>query len=196
MLAAGGALAVQQAALAQVESHLPRGRDVDAIPASDRIDAMVQAMEALSGQVKELQRDSRKPALLKAEFLVAQLVTIFVLLCSFATQEADSKTQDFRWDQLEIVLDQILVLERQQAQALAKDTRTQYVVKARPIPLRSSFKAKAPVVTLLYPNTRVHLMTSRGPWVKVELFDLTRGEYRYGWCLKKYLQRLESPAAR
>ncbi|CAM4454614.1 hypothetical protein DEMA109039_21820 [Deinococcus marmoris] len=193
-LASGSGLAIQQAALERVGAHLPQTPDPSAIVTPDYVDAMLQAMAELSEQVKELQREARKPALLRADFLISQLLIIFVLMLTIQTQAFDGQTQDIRWSQVQAVQEQILTLERQQVRALAKEYRAQYIVKERPTPLRSSYKAKAPVISLLYPNTGVHLVTSRGPWVKVELFDVARGEYRYGWCLKKYLQRVKPSA--
>lgn len=75
------------------------------------------------------------------------------------------------------------VLER-----VANDRVERFVVRDRPAAVRS--KPQAGDEWKLMPREVVTPVDSQGKWIKVEYYHWAAQEYRTGWVLKKYLQRV------
>jgi len=84
---------------------------------------------------------------------------------------------------LTILLDRALV-----AAARAHDER--FVVRERTATVRSKPEHGAGVEGKLLPNEVVKALDKKGKWIEIEYYHWLHEEYRTGWVLKKYLERV------
>jgi len=100
-----------------------------------------------------------------------------------AETKAKLDLQARQFESLTALLQQALV-----SAALAPADR--YVVRERPATVRSEPRHGAPIDGTLLPNEIVSVSGRDGMWVRVEYYHWVLEEYRTGWVLKKYLERV------
>ncbi|MDM4769042.1 SH3 domain-containing protein [Solimonas sp. SE-A11] len=106
-----------------------------------------------------------------------------------------AKTEAFQQalEKLDLQAHRIRSLEILLAKTLAeapKATADQWVVRSRPARVRSEPESGSPVEGSLLPNEVVRVLRKRGKWVEIEYYHWFHEEYRTGWVLKKYLERV------
>lgn len=103
---------------------------------------------------------------------------------AFQTQTtATFQTQAQQIQQLTVAIGRAL------AQA-AQEPEVRFVVRERPAKVRSKPEHGAPVEGKLLPNEVVRAIDRKGRWVEVEYYHWLHEEYRTGWVLKHYLERV------
>lgn len=83
--------------------------------------------------------------------------------------------------------------------ALVKAAETpeeRFVVRERPATVRSKPEHGSAVEGKLMPNEVVRAIDKDGKWIEVEYYHWLREEYRTGWVLKKYLERVPANYAK
>jgi uncharacterized protein YgiM (DUF1202 family) len=78
-------------------------------------------------------------------------------------------------------------------QALAKaaiQSEERFVVRERPATVRTEPEHGSPVQGKLLPNEVVRALERKGRWVEIEYYHWLHEEYRTGWVLKHYLERV------
>ncbi|MFW5329679.1 SH3 domain-containing protein [Hydrogenophaga sp. ZJX-1] len=78
--------------------------------------------------------------------------------------------------------------------AIAQEER--FVVRDRPATVRSKPEHGAAIEGKLMPNEVVRAIDKEGKWVEVEYYHWLREEYRTGWLLKKYMERVPANYAK
>jgi len=76
------------------------------------------------------------------------------------------------------------------AQQATQEPEIRLVVRERPAKVRSKPKHGAPVEGKLLPNEVVRAIDHKGRWIEVEYYHWLHEEYRTGWVLKHYLERV------
>lgn len=143
---------------------------------------------------------SRKQA--DAIALVSLLLGIlFFLYQEISSQQDKAKTEAFQTQAttLQVQTQQIqnltLLIEKALVQAAqAPDER--FVVRERIATVRSKPEHGSSVQGKLMPNEVVRAIDKDGRWVEVEYYHWLREEYRTGWVLKKYLERVPANYAK
>jgi hypothetical protein len=113
-----------------------------------------------------------------------------------SSQQDKAKTEDFQMQTtttLQIQAQQIQNLTALIGQALAQaaqEPQVRFVVRGRPATVRSKPEHGAPVEGKLLPNEVVHAIDRKGRWVEIEYYHWLHEEYRRGWVLKHYLERV------
>lgn len=138
---------------------------------------------------------SRKQA--DALALLSLLLTILVFIYQeISSQQDKAKTEAFQiqtTDSLRAQAQQIqsltFLIEKALAQA-AQVPEERMVVRERFAIVRSEPEHGATVEGKLMPNEVVRSIGRDGKWVEVEYYHWLREEYRNGWVLKKYLERV------
>lgn len=129
--------------------------------------------------------------------LVSLLLGIlFFLYQEISSQQDKAKTEAFQTQAtatLEIQTQQIqsltVLIEKALVQAaLAPDER--FVVRERPATVQSKPEHGSAIESKLLPNEVIRAIDKDGKWVEVEYYHWLRKEYRTGWVLKKYLERV------
>jgi len=82
-----------------------------------------------------------------------------------------------------------VLIEKALVQA-AQAPEERFVVRERPATVRSNPEYGSVVDGKLMPNEVVRAIDKDGKWVEVEYYHWLRKEYRTGWVLKKYLERV------
>lgn len=135
------------------------------------------------------------------------LVSLLLSILFFIYQEASSqqdkaKTEAFRMQTtttLQIQAQQIQNLAALIGQALAQaaqEPEARFVVRDRPALVRSKPEHGAPVEGKLLPNEVVRAIDHKGRWVEIEYYHWLHEEYRKGWVLKHYLERVPTSYSR
>lgn len=144
---------------------------------------------------------SRKQA--DAIALVSLLLGIlFFLYQEISSQQDKAKTEAFQTQTtttLQVQTQQIqnltVLIEKALVQAAqAPDER--FVVRERITTVRSKPEHGSSVQGKLMPNEVVRAIDKDGKWVEVEYYHWLREEYRTGWVLKKYLERVPANYAK
>lgn len=129
--------------------------------------------------------------------LVSLLLSIlFFIYQEVSSQQDKAKTEAFQMQTtttLQIQAQQIQNLTVLIGQALAQaaqEPQVRFVVRGRPATVRSKPEHGAPVEGKLLPNEVVHAIDRKGRWVEIEYYHWLHEEYRTGWVLKHYLERV------
>ncbi len=129
--------------------------------------------------------------------LVSLLLSIlFFIYQEVSSQQDKAKTEAFQKQTtaaLQVQAQQIQDLTALIGQALAQaaqEPEVRFVVRERPVKVRSKPNHGAPVEGKLLPNEVVRAIDREGRWVEVEYYHWLHEEYRTGWVLKHYLERV------
>jgi Bacterial SH3 domain len=141
---------------------------------------------------------SRKTLELMAllSFILAVLVPIYQELSSAKWQASVDKRLEAQADALEGQRKMIESLSRLLEKALVQEAKRQedrFVVRDRVAEVRSKPEHGSTVVGKLFPQEVVRPVSEDGKWIEVEYYHWLHQEYRTGWVLKKYLQRVARP---
>ena len=138
---------------------------------------------------------SRKQA--DAVALVSLLLSILFFLYQEASNQQDkAKAEAFQAQTtttLQVQAQQIQSLTVLIGQALAQaahQAAERFVVRERPATVRAEPEHGASVEGKLLPNEVVRFIDRKGRWVEVEYYHWLHEEYRTGWVLKHYLERV------
>ncbi len=144
---------------------------------------------------------SRKQA--DAIALVSLLLGIlFFLYQEISSQQDKAKTEAFQTQTtatLQVQAHQIqnltVLIEKALVQA-AQAPEERFVVRERIATVRSKPEHGSIVEGKLMPNEVVRAIDRDGKWVEVEYYHWLHEEYRTGWVLKKYLERVPANYAK
>ena len=109
-----------------------------------------------------------------------------------ASQTETTKTLQVQSQQIQILT---VLIERALVQA-AKAHEERFVVRERTATVRSKPEHGASVQGKLLPNEVVRAIDKDGKWIEVEYYHWLHEEYRTGWVLKKYLERVPASHAK
>ena len=138
---------------------------------------------------------SRKAMELMAllSFIMAVLVPIYQEITSAQWQSATDKKLEVQADALTGQRKMIEALTHLVEKALVQEANRQeqrFVVKERVAIVRSKPTHGATVLGKLLPNEVVRPISEDGTWIEIEYYHWLHQEYRTGWALKKYFQRV------
>lgn len=129
--------------------------------------------------------------------LVSLLLSIlFFIYQEGSNQQDKAKTEAFQTQTtstLQVQSQQIQNLTVLIGQALAKaaiQPEERFVVRERPATVRAEPEHGSPVQGKLLPNEVVRALERKGRWVEIEYYHWLHEEYRTGWVLKHYLERV------
>jgi len=139
----------------------------------------------------------RQPdAVALVSLLLAFLSILYAAYQEVASQQDKAKTEAFQKQTtaaLQVQAQQIQNLTTLIGQALvqaAQEPEMRLVVRERPAKVRVTPEHGAPVEGKLLPNEVVRAIDRKGRWVEVEYYHWLHKEYRMGWVLKHYLERV------
>ena len=127
---------------------------------------------------------------------------LFFLYQEISSQQDKAKTEAFQTQTtatLQVQTQQIQSLTVLIEKALVKAAETpeeRFVVRERPATVRSKPEHGSAVEGKLMPNEVVRAIDKDGKWIEVEYYHWLREEYRTGWVLKKYLERVPANYAK
>lgn len=126
---------------------------------------------------------------------------LFFLYQEISSQQDKAKTEAFQTQTtatLQVQTQQIqnltVLIEKALVQA-AQASEERFVVRERTATVRSKPEPGSAVEGKLLPNEVVRAIDKDGKWVEVEYYHWLREEYRTGWVLKKYLERVPATYA-
>lgn len=121
---------------------------------------------------------------------------LFFIYQEISSQQDKAKQEAFQTQTtatLQVQTQQIqnltVLIEKALVQA-AQAPEERFVVRERPATVRSNPEHGSVVEGKLMPNEVVRAIDKDGKWVEVEYYHWLREEYRTGWVLKKYLERV------
>jgi Fe2+ transport system protein FeoA len=120
--------------------------------------------------------------------LISIWMTAQIFLYQERTGDERQAANEQRMDRQTRQLESLNALVEKALERMANDRVERFVVRDRPAEVRS--KPEAGVEWKLMPREVVALVDSQGKWIKVEYYHWAAQEYRTGWVLKKYLQRV------
>lgn len=138
---------------------------------------------------------SRKSMELMAllSFILAFLLPIYQEISSVQWQAATDQKLEAQSDALEGQKKMIEALTKLVEKALVQEAKRQeerFVVKGRVAVVRSKPEHGSAVVGKLLPQEVVRPLSEDGKWIEFEYYHWLHQEYRTGWALKKYFQRV------
>lgn len=132
--------------------------------------------------------------------LLLSIISMWMALQMFYYQDNAGAEQQAKTDeQAAKQMRQLQSLSRLVEQALeqaAKAQEERFVVRERPTTVRSKPEHGSTVAGKLMPNEVVRAIDKDGKWVEVEYYHWLHEEYRTGWVLKKYLERVPANYAK
>ncbi len=142
---------------------------------------------------------SRKTMELMAllSFILAFLVPIYQELSSAQWQTSVDMKLEAQADALEGQRKVIESLTKLVEKALVQEAKRQevwFVVRDRVAEVRATPEHGSTVVGKLLPQEVVRPVSEDGKWIQFEYYHWLHREYRTGWALKKYFQRVARPA--
>ena len=135
------------------------------------------------------------------------LVSLLLGILFFLYQEISSQQEKAKTEAFQTETTATLLVQTQQIQsltvlignALVKAAQVQeerFVVRERSATVRSKPEHGSAFEGKLMPNEVVRTIDKHGKWVEVEYYHWLHQEYRTGWVLKKYLERVPPSYAR
>lgn len=132
---------------------------------------------------------------------VVALVALLMSLLFFIYQESSSQQEKAKTEAFQAQTTTILKVQAQQIQNLtllighaltqaAQEPIDRFVVRERPATVRAKPEHGASVEGKLLPNEVVRTIDRKGRWVEIEYYHWLHEEYRTGWVLKHYLERV------
>ncbi len=129
------------------------------------------------------------------------LVSLLLTLLIFFYQEYNNAQQQAKTDAIQAEQSAKLDAQARQLEGLAaliqkslaqtaQSHEERFFVRSRPAPVRRKPQQGAAVDGQLMPNEVVRAIDKDGKWVEVEYYHWLHEEYRTGWVLKKYLERV------
>jgi Bacterial SH3 domain len=129
------------------------------------------------------------------------LVSLLLSMLFFLYQETSSRQDRARTETFQSQTTTTLQVQTQQIQSLtvliekaivkaAQAQEERFVVRERTATVRSKPEPGSAVEAQLMPNEVVRTIDKDRKWVEVEYYHWLREEYRTGWVLKKYLERV------
>lgn len=126
-------------------------------------------------------------------FILAFLVPIYQEISSAQWQAATDRKLEAQADALEGQRKMIEALTKLVEKALVQEAKRQeerFVVKDRVTVVRAKPEHGSAVVGKLLPQEVVRPIAEDGKWIEFEYYHWLHQEYRTGWALKKYFQRV------
>jgi hypothetical protein len=126
-------------------------------------------------------------------FILALLVPIYQEISSAQWQSATDRKLEAQADALEGQRKMIEALTKLVERALVQEAKRQeerFVVRDRVVVVRSKSEHGSAVVGKLLPREVVRPISEDGKWIEFEYYHWLHQEYRTGWALKKYFQRV------
>lgn len=153
------------------------------------------------GTLRELAERPEKGLLSRKQADALAILSLLLALWFFAYQEYNNSLQQARTETFQAQTAAVLQVQAQQVQSLsvlvekalvqaAQQPETRFVVRERTATVRSRPENGAPVTGKLLPSEVVRAVGKEGKWVEVEYYHWLHEEYRTGWVLKKYLERV------
>jgi len=135
--------------------------------------------------------------------LVSLLLTILYSLY----QEISSQQDNARMEAFQTQTNATLQVQTQQIQSLtvliekaliqaAQASQERFVIRERTATVRAKPKHGSSVQGKLMPNEVVRVIGKDGKWMEVEYYHWLQEEYRTGWILNKYLERVPANYAK
>lgn len=131
-------------------------------------------------------------------FILAFLVPIYQEISSSQWQAATDKKLEAQADALEGQRKLIEALTKLVEKALVQEAKRQeerFVVRERVVVVRAKPEHGSVVVGKLLPSEVVRPVSEDGKWIEFQYYHWLHQEYRTGWALKKYFQRVARPEA-
>ena len=130
-------------------------------------------------------------------FILAILVPIYQDISSSNWQAVTDAKLATQADALEGQRKTIEALAKLVEKALVHEATKQeqrFVVRERVALVRSNPESGSSIVGKLFPREVVRPISEDGKWIQFEYYHWLHQEYRTGWALKKYFQRVVGPA--
>ncbi|MFM7001766.1 MAG: SH3 domain-containing protein [Limnohabitans sp.] len=135
------------------------------------------------------------------------LMSLLLSILFFLYQEISSQQDKAQMDAFQTQTTTTLRVQTQQIQSLtvliekaliqaAQTPQERFVVRERTATVRSKPEHTSSVQGKLMPNEVVRAIEKDGKWVEVEYYHWLHEEYRTGWVLKKYLERVPANYAK
>lgn len=135
------------------------------------------------------------------------LISFLLIFVIFFYQEHNSSLQQVKTDAFHAQTVPMLQVQSQQIQNLttliektlvqaAQEPEERLVVRERIATVRSKPEHRSAMEGQLMPNEVVRQTDKDGKWVEVEYYHWLHEEYRTGWVLKKYLERVPANYAK
>jgi hypothetical protein len=132
--------------------------------------------------------------------LLLSIISMWMTLQMFYYQEnAGAEQQAKNDEQATKQMRQLESLNRLVEQTLeqaAKAREERFVVRERPVTVRLNPEHGSSMAGKLMPNEVVRAIDKEGKWVEVEYYHWLHQDYRSGWVLKKYLERVPANYAK
>lgn len=153
------------------------------------------------GTLHELAEYPEKGLLSRKQADVLAILSLLLTLWIFVYQEYNNSLQQAKTESFQAQTSATLQAQAQQIHSLtvllekalvqaAEQPETRFVVRERTATVRSRPENGAPVEGMLLPNEVVRAIDRDGKWVEIEYYHWLHEEYRTGWVLKKYLERV------
>lgn len=153
------------------------------------------------GSMRQLVSLPERGILSKKQTDVITLISFLMIFVIFFYQEYDGSLQQAKTEAVQTQTTATLQVQTQQIQNLtvliekalvqaAQAKEERFVVRERIATVRSKPGYGSTVEGKLMPNEVVRAISKDGKWVEVEYYHWLHEEYRTGWVLKKYLERV------
>lgn len=153
------------------------------------------------GSMRQMAGLPEKGILSKKQTDVITLISFLLIFVIFFYQEYNSSLQQAKTDAFQVQTVAMLQVQAQQIQNLttliektlvqaAQEPEERLVVRERIATVRSKPEHGSAMEGKLMPNEVVRKIDKDGKWVEVEYYHWLHEEYRTGWVLKKYLERV------
>ena len=130
-------------------------------------------------------------------FILAIMVPIYQEISSAKWQAATDEKLEKQAEVLKTQQNMIESLAKLVEKALVNEAQHQeqrFVVRDRMALVRSRPESGSSVVGKLFPQEVVRPIEEDGKWIEFEYYHWLHQEYRTGWALKKYFQRVARPS--
>lgn len=159
------------------------------------------------GSMHEYAEQPEKGLLSRKQADAIALVSLLLGILFFLYQEISSQQDKAKMEAFQTQATTTVQLQTQQIQNLtlliekalvqaAQAPDERFVVRERIATVRSKPEHGSSVQGKLMPNEVVRAIDKDGRWVEVEYYHWLREEYRTGWVLKKYLERVPANYAK
>lgn len=153
------------------------------------------------GSMHPLAKTPEKGILSRKQADTVALVSLLLGILFFIYQEISNQQDNAKSEAFQTQTAATLQLQGQKIQNLttliehalvqaAQAPEDRFVVRERTATVRSEPEHGAAVEGKLLPNEVVRSVERKGHWVEVEYYHWLHEEYRTGWVLKKYLERV------
>lgn len=159
------------------------------------------------GSMRQMAGLPEKGILSKKQTDVITLISFLLIFVIFFYQEYNSSLQQAKTDDFQAQTVAMLQVQAQQIQNLttligktlvqaAQEPEERLVVRDRIATVRSKPEHGSAMEGQLMPNEVVRKTDKDGKWVEIEYYHWLHEEYRTGWVLKKYLERVPANYAK